>query len=132
MPDTKQKRRVEEPYHRVKEAFLAFWDNTALPLDLRFYICGAVYQGGVKQGDEVFPREYFLQLMMDAPLDPVQIEDMLNKVNHFVKTDKLRVQYLYIVVHMATAFVARAAQQAAWEVAREDGHIIDAKELTDG
>lgn len=103
----------ERAYEQVLEAFRQIWEVESLPTDVRFYMCGAVYQAGVRQGDEVFPRETFAHILETeaigrSGLTQTELLEMVERVHEFVLVrKKLRPQYLAIVVHMTTDYLDR-------------------------
>lgn len=100
-------------YSDIKNAFRSLWVNKGVPIDLRLYMCGAVYQAGVRQGDEVFPREIFELILRGEELTQAQLVSMVENVHKFVLIqDRLREQYLFIVVRMVVGYLDKQAQHA--------------------
>lgn len=108
---TPTRRPVESEYDKVKRAFIALWENKGVPFDLRLYICGAVYNAGVRQGDEVFPREIFQKILAGTQLTQSELVAMVEGVHKFIIVDDcLRLQYLTIIVRQITGYLDRVAQ----------------------
>lgn len=106
-----KRRPVESEYDKTKRAFIALWENKGIPADLRLYMCGAVYNAGVRQGDEVFPREIFQKVLAGTQLTQSELVAMVEGVHEFVIVkDALRLQYLAIVVRQIVGYLDRAAQ----------------------
>ncbi len=119
MPGT----RVPSDYSEVKRAFLALWENKGVPTDLRFYMCGAVYQAGVRQGDEVFSRDIFQKILAGLPLTKTELVDMVEGTHEFVVTeDGLRLQHIAIVVHMITTYLEKNMAHVLQELSQPYPH----------
>jgi len=114
--------RTENSFHETLQAFESIWRQKSLPTDARLYICGAVNEAGVRQGDEVYPREITEKILKGGgrDLDQSELMNMVESVHQFVIEDKkLRPQYLTVILHQLVNYLNRNHQHLAEEFERK-------------